>query len=67
VGLGVGKWQVYDRAQVFVGSTTTKRLFVGTLERWSHNTLVLPAAAALAGLHIDILVLYTFQTQAEFI
>jgi beta-galactosidase len=48
--------QVYDRAQVFVGSTTTKRLFVGTLERWSHNTLVLPAAAALAGLHIDILV-----------
>ncbi|KAG0618989.1 hypothetical protein M758_4G107400 [Ceratodon purpureus] len=48
--------EVYDRAQVFVGSTTNNRIFLGTLERWSRNSLTLPAAAAVPGLQLDILV-----------
>lgn len=48
---------MYDRAQIFVGSTAADRLFVGKLERWSHNSLVLSAAAALPGSQLDILVI----------
>ncbi|KAG0588316.1 hypothetical protein KC19_2G233900 [Ceratodon purpureus] len=48
--------EVYDRAQVFVGNTTRNRIFLGTLERWSSNSLTLPAAAAVSGLQLDILV-----------
>jgi beta-galactosidase len=48
--------EVNDRAQVFVGSTTSNRIFLGTLERWSRNSLTLPAAAAVPGLQLDILV-----------
>lgn len=52
-----GCWeQVYDRAQVFVGSATNNRIFLGTLERWSRNTLTLPASASVSGLQLDILV-----------
>jgi hypothetical protein len=53
VGLG---GQVSDRAQVFVGNATSNRIFLGTLERWFSNSLVLPAAAAVPGLQLDILV-----------
>lgn len=48
--------EVYDRAQVFVGSNSNNRLFLGTLERWSRNSLTLPPAAAVPGLQLDILV-----------
>jgi beta-galactosidase len=48
--------EVNDRAQVFVGSATNNRMFLGTLERWSRNSLTLPAAAAIPGLQLDILV-----------
>ncbi|XP_024366649.1 beta-galactosidase 8 isoform X2 [Physcomitrium patens] len=48
--------EVYDRAQVFVGSATNNRIFLGTLERWSRNTLTLPASASVSGLQLDILV-----------
>lgn len=49
--------QVNDRAQVFVGSSTNNRMFLGTLERWSRNSLTLPAAAAIPRFQLDILVL----------
>lgn len=48
--------EVSDRAQVFVGNATSNRIFLGTLERWFSNSLILPAAAAVPGLQLDILV-----------
>jgi beta-galactosidase len=48
--------QVYDRAQVFVGNNSANRMYLGTLERWSANSLTVATAAALPGSQLDILV-----------
>ncbi|XP_024391884.1 beta-galactosidase 17 isoform X2 [Physcomitrium patens] len=48
--------EVYDRAQVFVVSASKNRMFLGTLERWSSNSIMLPTAAAVADFRLDILV-----------
>jgi beta-galactosidase len=48
--------QVYDRAQVFVGNNSANRMYLGTLERWSANSLTVATAAALPGSQLDIVV-----------
>ncbi|KAG6548447.1 hypothetical protein Mapa_009934 [Marchantia paleacea] len=55
--------KVHDRAQVFISgivegyeTTSTRYIHVGTLERWSSDTLWLPSNVTVPGLQLDILV-----------
>jgi len=53
--------QVHDRAQVFISCSSEdnggRPIFVGTMERWSNQTLGLPKIKCISNISLYVLVL----------